>query len=672
MKRSLWIWAVLIVCLLAALAAAVPGFFLPWLEAGCELAEGEFLLTQQRNGALLLSWPQAEGADFYRVELLTPSEGWPDRGELLYRGTAASASDFALPELGEEAVTIRVRAGVNYENALRPAIRYSRPMEATVSLAAPEISGLRWSADAGTGTVTLEVDLPEGLRWHYQLRDENDAPAAEAVTEEGTLRLQFGDEGYPLPAYGGMYQLLVSAWRQEPGLLYRGRVTREVIITREDLLGTELAPQLREGRGNTAAITWQETKGTGYEVQLLDRDCWITLRRVGPEEERSFASPRLIPYREYTFRVIAGGGQAGAELVSEPLTARMEASPVYATVWPIKDLQAYTDPEMTKRSGTAKALTAYCVLEEVEGAFAVRVDGKTRYIDSNYCMIDLGEYLGDLCAYNITNSYDSLYKVHEFTIPNVTGVVTAGYGSVRQEDGSYLVPLLYPTARKLLAAAEAAREQGYRLKIYDAYRPYIATREIYDRTEKILEKNLPGYTHTGGSWAGLNLPAREEDEEGNLLPLTYEQVMLGDSHELNHFLAQGGSLHNLGIALDLTLEDAATGEELRMQTAMHDLSRYSVTGRNNEAAKTLAAIMTGAGFGGLGTEWWHFQDNEIRQKLQLPFAREGVSAQGWVRDETGWRYRTAGGTCLVGESAVLSGAKYTFDEYGYADIPLIQ
>ena len=112
-------------------------------------------------------------------------------------------------------------------------------------------------------------------------------------------------------------------------------------------------------------------------------------------------------------------------------------------------------------------------------------------------MINLPEYLGPLCAYNISNSYSSLYMVHEYAIPQVTGEVTVGYDRVRMADGSYLVPLLYPTAQKLETAAREARSRGFRLKIYDSYRPSRATREIYDLTKKVLEEPLPERSYTG-------------------------------------------------------------------------------------------------------------------------------------------------------------------------------
>ena len=101
----------------------------------------------------------------------------------------------------------------------------------------------------------------------------------------------------------------------------------------------------------------------------------------------------------------------------------------------------------------------------------------------------------------------------------------------------------------------------------------------------------------------------------------------------------------MGIALDLTLERVDTGEELEMQTDMHDLSVYSIISRNNEEALLLDSYMKAAGFGGLTSEWWHFQDNDTRNALSLNiYMQYGVSCAGWVCNDDGWRYRNADGT----------------------------
>lgn len=105
----------------------------------------------------------------------------------------------------------------------------------------------------------------------------------------------------------------------------------------------------------------------------------------------------------------------------------------------------------------------------------------------------------------------------------------------------------------------------------------------------------------------------------------------------------------MGIALDLTIE-TLEGKELEMQTDMHDLSVYSTIWHDNSEALVLESIMKDAGFGGLTSEWWHFQDNETRDALSLNiYMYNGVSAEGWIADDTGWRYRRADGSFVTGQ-----------------------
>jgi D-alanyl-D-alanine dipeptidase len=260
-------------------------------------------------------------------------------------------------------------------------------------------------------------------------------------------------------------------------------------------------------------------------------------------------------------------------------------------------------------------------------------------------MINLPDYMGKLCSYEITNSYGSVFKVHDYAIPGVTGIVVKGYEHMQQKNGEFLVPLLYPAAKKLAAAGEAALEQGYRLKIYEAFRPREATLSVYDLTQAIVQNMVP------------------QHPEG----LTFEQLMTDNGrYALSNFLAKGISNHNRGIALDLTLE-TLNGVELPMQTSIHDLSWYSEPAANNENATALREIMTGAGLTTLDSEWWHFQDEEAKQNLtQMKPLEGGVNARCWVRDNTGWRYRTEDGSWLKDCIWQLDGISYSFDDEGYA------
>ncbi len=391
------------------------------------------------------------------------------------------------------------------------------------------------------------------------------------------------------------------------------------------------------GEDNVYTLTWNEVPGTCL-VQISEDDgaVWQTVSEVS-EGECSYTTGHLDAFKTYLLRVTT---EDGASFDQCAVTTAQQ--PIYSTIWPLVSLDVYSDSEGQQVIGTAPAGAAYCVLDETGGFFCIRYGDGVGYIDSNYCMINLPEYVGELCAYDITNSYDAIYKVHELAIDDVTGTVITGYEDVLLADGSYLVPLLYPAARKLVDAAQTAQEQGYRLKIYDSFRPHKATKEIYALTEKIVDKPLP------------------EDAEQ-----TYRSLMTDNGrYRLSNFLANGVSRHNVGVAVDLTLE-TLEGEEVRMQSTIHDLSWYSALECNGDNSDLLQSIMVQAGFNTLDSEWWHFQDGEAYKALELKYLYEGVSAACWMKDDGGWRYRNADGTYLMDCTQTIDGISCTFDSNGY-------
>ena len=44
----------------------------------------------------------------------------------------------------------------------------------------------------------------------------------------------------------------------------------------------------------------------------------------------------------------------------------------------------------------------------------------------------------------------------------------------------------------------------------------------------------------------------------------------------------------------------------------------------------------------------------------------GVSPEGWCKDDSGWRYRLADGTCCRATERTIDGTAYRFDAEGYA------
>lgn len=81
----------------------------------------------------------------------------------------------------------------------------------------------------------------------------------------------------------------------------------------------------------------------------------------------------------------------------------------------------------------------------------------------------------------------------------------------------------------------------------------------------------------------------------------------------------GGGMHNYGLAVDITLCKAATGDTLDMGTKVDFLGKYAhiddeaglvarhiITPEAKKNRELLRKVMTEAGFKPLKTEWWHF------------------------------------------------------------------
>ena len=669
--KKKWALAIGGVLLLLSLTALFFYFFLPYYHAKSTMPENTvLLLEEQPDGSLVLSWPVADRADYYSVEVLRPGE----KEELLFADFVKEGLRCTLGDLPQgEPLLFRVNTVVNYDEDDPEKVRLGEtPAQAELTLSVPRIDDLTWTADEASDTVSLRFSKEVNDDCRIYVKNEDGSYRLLKTLGGDQVTLSFGENGdLPLPEYGEKLYIALDALRESADIDFSGAISQEFTLTREDFLGRDLNLSLTDEGRNVATLTWEETKGESYQIQMrkLEEESWTLLGELPVDGERTFTTHHLPVMGNLLFRVVAVGGQTMPEsdcaAISEEVPFTTAESPIYATIWPTSNLKTYSDPEMTREVGAVKAATAYCVLDEIGDAFAIGVDGQVVYISSTHCLINLPEYMGSLCSYNITNSYASIYMVHEYEIPRVTNVVTGGYEQVKLADGSYLVPLLYPTAKKLVTAAKTALEQGYRLKIYDAFRPNKATVEIYDRTEKILDNDLPKKTFKGGVMYDLpRLPEKENEDDPDPV-MTYRIVMTNNgSWGLNSFLAKGASLHNYGIAVDLTLE-TLDGKEVDMQTSMHDLSWYSVLSRNNANANVLSAIMKGAGMGELVSEWWHFQDNEIRQQTQLACVWAGVTPECWMKDDFGWKYRRYNGTYFQDGQFDIYGTMYTFDANGY-------
>lgn len=144
--------------------------------------------------------------------------------------------------------------------------------------------------------------------------------------------------------------------------------------------------------------------------------------------------------------------------------------------------------------------------------------------------------------------------------------------------------LLKPTAEKLVAANAEFAEEGYRLKIWDAYRPKSA--------QHVMWEHSPDGVYVADPAVGSN--------------------------------------HNRGASVDVTLVDQ-NGREVEMPTGFDDFTEEA--SRNypdmpEEARKNmeyLTEVMVRNGFSVIQSEWWHFNDADYKEYPHLD-----LSLEDWV------------------------------------------
>jgi zinc D-Ala-D-Ala dipeptidase len=144
-----------------------------------------------------------------------------------------------------------------------------------------------------------------------------------------------------------------------------------------------------------------------------------------------------------------------------------------------------------------------------------------------------------------------------------------------------------PAAEALQRAHQKLRKQGYGLLIFDGYRPWAITKLFWDVTPP----------------------------------------------NLHNFVAdpKKGSKHNRGCAIDLSLFDWQTGNEIEMPGAYDEMTERSYptykggTPEQRKKRDILRAAMEAEGFTVNEYEWWHFDYKDWRQYpiLNVSFAELG-------------------------------------------------
>ena len=172
---------------------------------------------------------------------------------------------------------------------------------------------------------------------------------------------------------------------------------------------------------------------------------------------------------------------------------------------------------------------------------------------------------------------DAILEIRYYSTYNFVGKRIAGY-----EEPIALITK--EVAIKLKEVSDELIEKGYRLKIYDAYRPQMAANNFVDWAKDANDTKMKKYFY----------------------PNLDKEVLFSQMYIMEY------SGHTRGSTVDLTLFDMNTEKEVDMGGTFDYFGREShpdykgITDEQYNNRMILRDAMMSHGFKPLETEWWHF------------------------------------------------------------------
>ena len=240
-----------------------------------------------------------------------------------------------------------------------------------------------------------------------------------------------------------------------------------------------------------------------------------------------------------------------------------------------------------------------------EGCALVEYDGRIEEAWADALLVNLPDIMPQ-ASYDIVYAYASTSRCGAYDIPGVTGQQIDGYENVARfspywRDARFAVPCAYRTALKAISACEALAARGFRLVVYDAYRPMRAQYYLSDALMNACAQN----------------------------PALADELGWG----MEWYVASGPSGHNFGTDLDVGACSLA-GEPVVLPSAFDAFDEsghlcswpmspseitpesYSPAVQQSDACLALHEAFTQAGFSELASEWWHFGDDETEWAMR--------------------------------------------------------
>ena len=235
---------------------------------------------------------------------------------------------------------------------------------------------------------------------------------------------------------------------------------------------------------------------------------------------------------------------------------------------------------------TRKLIVFLALLFSVVGCHLMAVPGGELRVNLEAAMAQVPSEPPFIQAYSQVQDWERLVDIQDIN-PNIKLDIRYATTNNFLNRKLYSVPrclLRVDVARSLSSVQKDLEKMGLGLKVFDCYRPWSVTKQMWD--------------------------------------------ILPD----NRYVAnpQRGSRHNRGAAVDLTLVDFRTGRELEMPTDFDDFTEeaardyyyHSPEVRRN--SNLLEYKMKQYGFNSLITEWWHFDAADWQQYSLLNVSLDRV------------------------------------------------
>lgn len=277
----------------------------------------------------------------------------------------------------------------------------------------------------------------------------------------------------------------------------------------------------------------------------------------------------------------------------------------------------------SNKLGVIPAGGMFVIHEECGNYIKITYQNITGYAVKSLVMVNLPDVIPSIKYIN-SNAEASQFKSSGYDLNNITGekLYTGKTWNERLNREEHNMPVLYNTAKKLMAVQQQALSENYCILLYEAYRPV--------KVQQLVNKELS------------NLMQTNKTVNRNINDGTWGK---------GWFIAKSLSNHQMGMAVDVSLGKVITTTELQigniilqipdeiqecnMPTAMHELSnkaialKYPVNSLSKTAWKNvpLAAAMTEDAkrlqkyftcndMHPLPSEWWHFNDLDARIELK--------------------------------------------------------